>query len=122
MATIIKDDYAGYRWLNTVKGDVFDGKEPIDVFGDSESSSELHYDLAGFFEIKFDKSVVAHIGHFLQFKFDTLVKRQDVYLFWQKRPSSGITVDNILDDAERLWSVAKDYYKRSAGRAATRRV
>jgi hypothetical protein len=122
MATIIKDDYTGYRWLNTVKGDVFEDKEPVDAFGDEGAQSELHYDLAGFFEIKFDKTVVAHINHFLQFKFDADIKRHDVYLFWQKRPSFGVVVDNILEDAERFWSLAKAHYIKSIGRTSSRRV
>lgn len=122
MNSVLKDDYTGYRRLVTARTGMFVGHEPVDKFGDDGSLNEFHYDLSGFFEIKFDKTVVMHIGHFLQYKFDADVKRQDVVLLWQKRPSEGHTVDNIVDDAERLWSLAKEHYFKSVGRHVQRRT
>lgn len=121
MATVLKDNYSGYRWLDTERGDVFTGQEPVDSFGAEGALNEFYFDLSGFFEIKFDKAVVSHIAPFLLYKFDAEVKRQDVVLFWQITPSYGKKVDNILDDAERFWSLAKDSYERSIGRGITRR-
>lgn len=114
-------NFRGFRWLSGTKGDFFDGQEPIDSFGEDGATSELYYDLSGHFEAKLDESVVSHVGQFLQFKFDCEVKRQTIYLFWQKQPDFGRPVDNILDDAERLWSIVKDHYGKLLGRSAFKR-
>lgn len=124
MVNVFNKHIPGSRWADPSQGiSTFLNINSDDVFGIKDNLNEFHYDQSGYCQIHLKDYMIQYVEYALDFKFKTGLGlgHQDMFLCWERTPSCGIEVDDVIGDSERLWSLLKETFLKFAGRKKVRR-
>lgn len=121
MASILNTDQEGYRWLDR-QDQLPDLTELSDSFGTDKYQHKFFFDPCGFYKIVLNPQILEFANPLLEMKFGEKPNgNSEVFLMWEKQPGAGIAVEDIISDAERLWSMLRSWFERTTGRKLLKR-
>lgn len=108
----------GHRWLSqSERLSHFDEREPVDGCGAGSQMSLFYFDPQGFAQIKVSEAMLSFALPMIQLKFEQMLHNTgDLWLCWQRKPSEGLYVGDVIGDSERAWSLLKFYMSKLIGR------
>lgn len=121
MSSILNTDQEGYRWLDR-QDQLPELSEVSDSFGTEEYQHKFFFDPHGFYKIVLEPEILDFANPLIELKFEEKPYGDTkVFLMWERQPGAGIAVEDIISDAERLWSMLKAWFERTTGRKLLKR-
>jgi hypothetical protein len=115
---------SGFRWADYEDHLPDLGDDDVsDDFGD-KSLNKFYFNTDGMYKIVLDANALSFAAPLISIKFDHELKMHanPVYLMWQIEPGAGIRVVDVVSDAERSWTLFKDWLVRTSGRQIASRT